>query len=242
MAHRGASAAAPANTLAAFRKAVEMGADSIELDVHLSADGVPVVIHNFTVDETTDGKGPVSDLTLAELKRLDAGAKFGPAFAGERIPTLAEVFAAVGKRLLINIELKTRETRNSGLVPAVLDLIAQAGLTERVMLSSFNPLALRRCSQLAPHMRLGLIYAPNQPLWLRQGWPGILFHHHARHMPHSMVDARTMAWARRRGYEVNAWTVDEPAEMERLIALDVDTITTNTPDRLLRLLAGGRAG
>ena len=95
IAHRGASRVAPANTLAAFEKAAELGADGIELDVHLSADGVPVVIHDFTVDATTDGSGRVGDLTLTRLKELDAGSSFSLDFAGERIPTLAEVLDSV---------------------------------------------------------------------------------------------------------------------------------------------------
>src|SRR5512136_697214 len=104
IAHRGASAAAPQNTLAAFRKAVELGADGVELDVQLSADGAVVVIHDFTVDKTTDGTGRVAAKTLAELKALDAGSRFSPQFAGERIPTLAEVFEAIDGKLLVNVE------------------------------------------------------------------------------------------------------------------------------------------
>src|SRR5512136_1224893 len=102
--HRGASAAAPQNTLAAFRKAMELGADGVELDVQLSADGAVVVIHDFTVDKATDGTGRVAAKTLAELKALDAGSRFSPQFAGERIPTLAEVFEAIDGKLLVNVE------------------------------------------------------------------------------------------------------------------------------------------
>src|SRR5436853_1370309 len=106
--HRGASGYAPENTLSAFNLAMDQGADGVELDVTLSADGVPVVIHDDTLDRTTSGHGPVGALTLAQLKRLDAGyaAQFGKQFAGERLPTLAEVFAAYGQRTFINVELK----------------------------------------------------------------------------------------------------------------------------------------
>jgi glycerophosphoryl diester phosphodiesterase len=235
IAHRGASAAAPPNTLAAFQKAAELGADGVELDVHLSADGVPVVIHDFTVDATTDGTGPVADLTLAQLKRLDAGSTFDPAFAGERIPTLEEVLE-MEERLFINIELKTPGLRDSGLERAVTALIKRCGTGDRVLLSSFNPFSLRRAKRLAPHIPVGLLYASDLPLPLRRAWLAPLAPHEARHPEHTMVDARYMAWARRRGYRVNTWTVDDPEEMRRLIQLGVDGIITNVPDVLRGVL------
>jgi len=104
--HRGAMASAPQNTLAAFRKAIEFGADGVELDVHLSKDGAVVVMHDFFVDRATDGTGRVAQKTLAELKALDAGIKFSPQFAGERVPTLSEVFDVLEGKLLVNVELK----------------------------------------------------------------------------------------------------------------------------------------
>jgi len=131
IAHRGASTAAPPNTLAAFEKAIELGADGIEFDVHLSADGVPVVIHDFTVNGTTNGSGRVASLTLVQLKQLDAGSYFDPAFAGERIPTLAEVLEAVGSRLLLNIELKSTSLRDNGLEQAVIAQVEQHDLGSR---------------------------------------------------------------------------------------------------------------
>ena len=138
IAHRGASAVAPPNTLAAFSKAAELGADGIEFDVHLSADGVPVVIHDFTVDATTDGHGRVAGLTVAQLKQLDAGSAFDPAFAGERIPTLEEVLRFVGGALLLNVELKSTDLRDTGLEQAGIAQVEQHGLSHRVLRSSFN--------------------------------------------------------------------------------------------------------
>jgi len=156
--HRGASHAAPQNTLAAFRKAADVGADGVELDVHLSRDGVPVVIHNDSVDATTDGTGLVRDMTLVQLQALDAGAHFDAAFAGERIPTLEEVLAEVGMRLLTNIELKAGQT--SALVPAVVELVRRMGMATRVWFSSFKPYALYRARALAPEIPCGLLYGP----------------------------------------------------------------------------------
>lgn len=236
IAHRGASAAAPANTIAAFEKAVALGADGIEFDVHLSADRVPVVIHDYAVDTTTDGSGLVSEMTLAQLKQLDAGAYFDPSFTGERIPTLEEVLQAFGDRLLLNIELKSTSKRDNGLERAVIALVEERDLASRVLFSSFNPLSLRRAKKIAPHILAGLLYAPDLALYLRRAWLAFLFPHEARHPEHTMVDARYMAWARRRGYRVNAWTVDAPDEMRRLIDLGVDGIITNVPDLLRDVL------
>lgn len=243
IAHRGASAVAPANTLSAFEKAVELGADGIELDVHLSADGVPVVIHDFTVDATTDGHGRVADMTLAQLKRLDAGSYFDPTFAGERIPTLEEALTVIAiNSLLLNVELKTTSLRDDGLERAVIACIERSTIqhgeafANQVLLSSFNPFSLRRAKRIAPHIPVGLLYAPDLPLPLRRAWLAFLAPHEARHPEHTMVNARYMAWARQRGYRVNTWTVDDPDEMHRLIGLGVDSIITNVPDVLHSVL------
>jgi glycerophosphoryl diester phosphodiesterase len=233
LAHRGASAVTPPNTLAAFEKAAELGADGVELDVHLSADGVPVVIHDFTVDETTDGTGRVDHLPLAQLRELDAGSSFDPKFKGERIPTLSQVLATVGGRLLLNIELKSTSLGDNGLERAVVTQVEHHGLDDgRVLFSSFNPIALRRAKKMAPHIPVGLLHAPDLPLPLRQLWLAPFVPHEARHPEHTMVNTTYMTQAHRRGYMVNTWTVDEPDEMIRLIDLGVDCIITNQPDVL----------
>ena len=146
--HRGASHDAPQNTLAAFRKAVEVGADGVELDVHLSRDGVPVVIHDAKVDATTDGTGYVSAKSLEELKALDAGLSFDPQFSGERIPTLEEVLLEVGEALLVNIELKVG--RIDGLAAAVVDVVKRLGMQPRVWFSSFRPYLLYQSARSGP--------------------------------------------------------------------------------------------
>jgi len=235
--HRGASHRAPANTLAAFRKAADLGADGIELDVQLSRDGALVVIHDFSLEATTDGHGLVRTKTLAELRQLHAGSRFDAAFAGERIPTLQEVIEAVGDRLLLNIELKTPALGDDGLARRVVRLVEERGLAERVVLSSFNPLAIWRARRLNPAIATGLIYSarmrflPLRPRLRHWRRPSALHPHH------SLVDGGYMDWARAHGYRVNVWTVDEPAEMRRLIQLGVDVIITNEPDLLGQVLA-----
>jgi glycerophosphoryl diester phosphodiesterase len=236
IAHRGASAAAPANTLAAFEKAIELGADGIELDVQLSADGVPVVVHDATVDATTDGSGRVAEMTLAQLKQLDAGSWFDPAFASERIPTLKEVLETMGSRLLLNIELKSTSPCDGGLEKAIVAQVRHHRLDERVFFSSFNPFSLRRIKRIAPHIPVGLLYVPSLPLPLYQVLLTALVPHEACHPGYATVDVRYVAWAQRRGYRVNVWTVDDPDEMRRLIRLGVDGIITNVPDVLRHVL------
>ncbi len=233
--HRGASHAAPQNTLAAFRKAVDAGADGIELDVHLSRDGVPVVIHNDSVDATTDGHGLVREMTLVQLKALDAGAHFDAAFAGERIPTLEEVLAEVGPRLLTNIELKAGQT--SALVSAVVELVRRMGMATRVWFSSFKPYALYRARALAPEIPCGLLYGPLNlgTFLLRPFTP-----HEALHPYKDMLTARAIRRAHDRGLRVFTWTLDDPDMVRKLAAWGIDGIITNEPAEILEALTAGQ--
>lgn len=237
-AHRGASGHAPENTLAAFALAADMGADGVELDVHLSSDGHVVVIHNDTVDATTGGTGRVSRMTLAELQSLDAGAWFDLRFAGERIPTLQEVFDAVGDRVLINVEIKVEV----GYHPAAQEteavrLVVENGMADRVIFSSFSPRSLRRLYRLAPHIRRGFLYARGEPSFL----PSLLRRFYvpfvALHPQFSMVSERYVAAAHRRELCVNAWTVNDAADMRHVRDCGVDGIITNYPDLLRDVLA-----
>ena len=228
--HRGASHDAPQNTLAAFRLANAYGADGYELDVQLSKDGALVVIHDFTVDKTTDGSGRVSGFTLEELKRLDAGSKFSPAFAGERIPTLGEVFDVLEAHTIVNVELKTASKGDNGLEAATIALVRGRGLQDRVILSSFNPFSLLRVRRLAPELKVGLLYAPDLPVYLRKAWFRFVLKPDALHPRYQMVDARYMAWAKKQGCDVNVWTVDDPTDIRHLADLGVNAIITNRPD------------
>ncbi len=235
-AHRGASHDAPQNTLAAFRLAREMGADGVELDVQASKDGEAVVIHNFTVDATTDGQGRVADKTLAELKELDAGSWFDARFTSQRIPTLQEVIIVLGHQLLLNIELKTRVFGSTGLIAEVVRLIEDHNLVHRVVVSSFNPFSLRQVKKLNPRIHTGLLYYFDLPAHLARSVLLSLAGSDALHPEKRLVNQKYMSWARERGYRVNVWTVDDPAEMKRLIALGVDGIITNRPDVLREVL------
>lgn len=244
IAHRGASAEAPPNTLAAFRRAMELGADGVELDVRLSADGVPVVIHDATVDRTTDGTGRVADLSLAALKELDAGSWFDPVFAGERIPTLEEVFEAIGATGLINVELKALPGEERGLEPAVVTLVRQHNLTDRVLFSSFNPFTLRRTRRLAPDIPLGFLYDASHLSRMARAAAALMprLRPEALHPNWHLVSRALVDRAHRRGRKVIAWTVNDPRHMRRLVGLGVDGIITDYPDRLGEVLRGSHTG
>jgi glycerophosphoryl diester phosphodiesterase len=159
LAHRGFSAAAPENTLAAFRSAIEAGADGFELDVHMTKDGELVVIHDETVDRTTNGTGWIKDLTLVEIKRLDAGSWYSSQFTDERIPTLREVLDLIkDSNHTVNIELKNNLIAYPKLEEKVLREVDRADMEKRVVLSSFNHTSIYNLHLLRPTVKLGVLY------------------------------------------------------------------------------------
>lgn len=235
IAHRGASALAPENTLAAFALAFELGADGIELDVTLTKDGVPVVIHDDTVDRTTNGKGAIKEMTFDQVRALDAGATFGK-FRGERVPELARVLDAFKKSGIVNIELKSTTLTTDGLESVVATTIERTKAAECVLISSFNPFALWRMRALNPRLPRGLLYAEDLPVYLRRAWLRPFASPQALHPKHTMVTPFFARWAHQRRYRINTWTVDEPNEMLALARMGIDAIITNKPDLILRTL------
>ncbi|MEK9164441.1 MAG: glycerophosphodiester phosphodiesterase family protein [Chloroflexota bacterium] len=244
IAHRGASAAAPENTLAAFTSAAALGADAVELDVKLSKDGVPIIMHDPTVDRTTDGRGRVADLTLAALKRLDAGAKKDAKFAGERVPTLAEVFEAVAdtRSVWINVELTNYTTRGDGLERAVVELIGRMNFRRRVLLSSFNPLALRAVKVFDPGLPVAQLTAQRMPVYLREAWLAPFAPHEARHPDVAQLQQKGVAFYKKRGYRVNVWTNNDPEDMKLFASQGVDGLITDVPEVARQMMKdeGGR--
>jgi glycerophosphoryl diester phosphodiesterase len=235
-AHRGHSGEHPENTLASFRGAIATGADMVELDVHLTRDNEVVVIHDDTLERTTDGKGSVADKTLTELKALDAGAWFNPRFAGERIPTLAEVMDACRGRIRINIELKKGKHfpyTMEELADRTLAVVEKAGMTDQVLFSSFDPAAIDRIRDKAPRLPIAVI---TQKPWATPGEAGGGKRYPTINSSFKNLSEKNVRLAHAAGLTVHAWTVNTPADMERVIALGVDGIITNHPDRLIDLL------
>lgn len=225
IAHRGASADAPENTLGAFALAVAQGADAIELDVRLSADGWPVIMHDERVDRTTSGSGRVSAMQLSELRALVAA-------DGEPAPTLDDLFEMLGPQVLYNIELKTSGRADAGLEAAVADRVESHHLQSRVLISSFDLLSLRRAARcFAPTVPLALLRERNLTKYGHK-----LVTAQADHPHYPLVDAAAMRWAGQRGLRVHVWTVDDETEAIRLAKLGVNGIFTNKPGWLREIL------
>jgi len=233
IAHRGASALAPENTLPAFELALQLGVNEVELDVRRCATGEVIVIHDKSVDRTTDGIGAVKDKSFAEIKALDAGSWFDERFRGESVPALDEVFDLLAGRLTVNIELKGGSLNPDGIEQVVVESIRRHGMIERVIISSFNPCRLRRIRAKAPELKTALIFSPYNSLYLRRAWFAPILKVDGLHAFHSMVDRHFVDGAHRRGRWVYAWTVDEREQMEKLILTGLDGIVTNDP-RLLK--------
>jgi len=237
-AHRGASAHAPENTIAAFELALAQQADAIELDVKLSADGQVIVIHDSTVDRTTNGHGKVQDMTLAELKALDAGSFRGSQYAGEKIPTLQNVFEAMGRRTFINIELKNHKSHGEDLVEIVCMLVKKHQMQKYVMFSSFFPNALSKAHSYLPSVPRGLL-ALNGFLgvWARSF--GFSFGKydalHANLQDFSQQEVTRVHRLKRR---VHVYTVNKEEDMRRLFKWGVDGVFTDDPQLAVKVRSG----
>ena len=228
--HRGAMGYRPENTLVSYAHALELGADWIELDVHLTKDGQLAVLHDEKVDRTTNGTGLVKDHTMAELKQLDAGAKFASEYAGERIPTLDEVLAWAAERgTVVDIEIKNAPVFYEGIERAVVEALGRTGMTERAIVISFDHPAVKRVKGINPRIATGVLYAgrPVDGVTLaRQANADAL-------LPQwSYVRAEDVRAAHAAGLAVAPWATSDPEILRKLIADGVDAIGTNHPDVL----------
>lgn len=235
IAHRGASAYAPENTLAAFKLAVQQGADAIELDAKLSADQQVVVIHDQTVDRTTPSNGRVSDLSFADLHRLDAGSHFNATFKGETIPSLEDVFEAIGSLTYINVELTNYHSPFDDLPKKVAELVKKHNLGERVWFSSFNIVALLRIRRLLPEASIGLLAVSGKAgAWVR-GWIANLVAPQSMHPERSDATRQLVETSHRKNRKVFVYTVNQEEEMRRLFTTGVDGIFTDDPVLALKV-------
>jgi glycerophosphoryl diester phosphodiesterase len=250
IAHRGASAYAPENTLAAFRAALALGADMIELDVHPTADRRLAVIHDESIDRTCDGRGFVREMTLAEIQSFDAGRWWGPGFAGQRVPALEEVLALARGRALVNVEVKAPlgGSRPGSVVEEVvaplLAALDQTGTRDAVLVSAFDPEVLRALRAAAGEVAIGVLtearvetaagFRPDRlarPLAVAAEVRAVSLHPYWR-----FVGPRLAGAAHEAGLAVYPWTVNREADLRRTLALQVDGVITNHPDRLARVI------
>lgn len=237
LAHRGARKQAPENTVPAFQLAERLGADGVEMDVMLCATGELVVTHDDDLSIHSNATGSVASTPLSNLKNLDFGSHFSTEYAGTQIPTLQEVIDSLNSRMFINIEMKTISLRPHKIAAAVARIISQNNLYKRVLVSSFNPIALRILSELDPQIRIGFLYQFRLPMIsIRHLFRGRSLSLNALHPDEQLITPRYMQTALAHGYSVNTWTVNNQQRMRELIGLGVTSIITDYPDLLKNVL------
>lgn len=230
-AHRGASASAPENTLAAFQAAIDAGADAIEFDVRLSADGAVVIFHDSDFRRIAGDPRAVLATPLSAMRDIDVGSWFAPAFADQRIATLGEALAFIDLRATALVELKPDADNAGALLAATLREIDRGGYRDVAIVASLSPALVRDARDAAPGARLALFASAALPGAARRTDFDMLGLHHVQ------ADAAAVADARRRGYRLQVWTVNDPARMARLMDLGVDDISTDVPDDAVRVRA-----
>ena len=220
IAHRGFSKVAPENTLSAFKAAIDAEADVLELDVHRTKDGQVIVMHDNDVNRTTNGEGEIGDMTLGQLKQLDAGGWFSPAFQGERVPTLDEVLSLAKGRANVMIEIKDK---TPDLPRLVHQSIERFQMRQEVFVSSFYQAPIGAMRSLVPNLAIGALITPLQnPSKRAQHVKASMAQAH-----HKSIDAQDVKTAHAAGLRVHVWTVNAPADMARLAMVGVDGIITD---------------
>lgn len=232
-AHRGSKGTHPENTIAAFEEAVRLGVDGIELDVHLSRDGELIVIHDEKVDRTTDGEGHVRDMTLEELKKLDAGSWFREEFAGAKIPVLAEVLELLqGTGIKLNVEIKSDVIPYQGIEDKVLEALEKYEYKSNAIISSFNHYSLKRVHQLDPEIETAILFMEvlYEPWKYAAGIGASALHVYA-----PVAYAEVSREAERNEYPVRVFTINKEEQMRELLDLGVDTIMTDYPEKAMQI-------
>ena len=241
--HRGANRVAPQNTIPAFEKSLEIGCDGFETDIHLTKDGIPVVCHNYTIDETSSGQGDINDLTLEELLTYDFGAYFHEKFKGTKIPTLEEFLALCeGADIeIMNIEIKPPRDGNMEIVAKTIDAVKAHGLFGKLLISSFDPNVLVECKKVDPNCKTGFLYVPNKTFFYKQMLFGYVefakkikadyLHHH-----YFAVTKTYVKRLHKNGIKGNVWTVNKPETANKLLKMGVDGLITDVPQTVNALV------
>ncbi len=228
IAHRGASAYAPENTLAAFRLALEMGAKAIEFDVHQTRDGKLVVMHDDNFKRVAGRKLRVRRLNLSEARKFDVGSWFDPIYKKERLPTLEEVLGLIGRRAELYIEIKAGSRRYPGIEGRVVDLVRKRGLAGRAVISSFDHKALYEARALAPELRIGILMGLT-PFRLTVK-SALKLDAESFHLSLRKITPGRLKFAQERGLRVLVYTVNAAGDLERLEDMGVDGVFSNHPD------------
>ncbi len=242
--HRGANLEAPQNTIPAFEKALEIGVDGFETDIHLSSDGVPVICHNYTIDDTSDGNGEVRSMTLEKLRSHDFGSWFHEKFKGTKLPTVDEFLnlCETADIEIMNIEIKPPLDGDMTIVAKTIEAVKAHGLFEKLLISSFSADVLVECKRVDPKCKTGYLYAPNKLYYYTK----MLFHYvefakrikaDYLHPHYFAVSKRYVEKLHANGIGVNVWTVDKPDVTRKMLECGVDGIITNAPIMVNDLIA-----
>ncbi len=234
IAHRGASGDYPENTMLAFFSAKNLGCDGIETDVQLTKDNIPVLIHDETVNRTTDGKGFVKDYTFSELVKLDAGSNLSNKFSCQPIPTLDELMNfAKNENLILNLELKNSIINYSNLEEIVLNKINEYSLSDKIIISSFNHYSMKHFKDIAPNINVGLLYDLNIYRPEKYGkFVGV----DALHPSFHSLNSKIVEDCHNENIRINTYTVNTPKDMQTMLKLKVDGIITNYPGVLKKIM------
>ena len=235
-AHRGASTLAPENTLEAFQLALDQGARAIEMDVQLTQDQEVVVFHDIHLDRTTDGSGRVKDHPLAEIKRLNAAISFNPAYQHASIPTLGETLDFLPDDILINIELKNLHSPFNNLPSRTAEVIQAKRAERRVLVSSFNTVALYRFHRVAPSVPRGLILRSRQLANIYRSFPAILAKIQSVHLSYKALSPALISDFRRMELKIFSYTLNHTQDILSAIKMGIDGFFTDDPGFAHRIL------
>ena len=234
IAHRGDLSVAPENTMPAFESALEAGADGIELDVRLTRDNRLVAIHDRTLNRTTSGKGMVDHQDLAALQRLDAGSWFNPAFSGERAPSLEEIFGAMPRDFLINVEMKVVIKGMKLIAQKVAEVLQRYRRWDSTLVASFNPVALYHLRQFEPRVARGYIYSRSHPYPIRARWLSPVAKADWYDPAENTYNLNTHRKYQSQGKRLLTWDVDFNSDWQTIVDSGVDGVVTNDLARLVR--------
>ena len=241
--HRGANRRAPQNTIPAFEHSIKIGVDGFETDIHLTKDGVPVVCHNYTIDETSTGQGEIRNMNLEELRQYDFGSYFHEKYAGTKLPTLEEFLdlCETADIEIMNIEIKPPLDGNMEIVKKTLDAVKAHGLFDRLLISSFDANVLVECKKVDPNCKTGLLYCPKQKEFYTKllfGYVKVAKEIKADYFhPHfSSVNKRFVRRLHAIGVKVNVWTVNDEKVAKYLLKCGVDGLITDLPDVMNELV------
>ena len=242
IAHRGGAKLAPENTLASFKNAIEIGVDMIEIDVHFSKDSEIIVIHDKSLDRTTNGNGEIKTLTLDEIKKYDAGSWFSEDYKNEKVPTLTEVIQTINGQCKLLIEIKDGDEKYPGLEKKIVETVKEHNAEPWVVVQSFNKNSILRIKEMYPDLITYYLLGRNFNDFyaelseqIRTGKPvenkfdGIAPHY-------SALDTKKVDLLHKAGFDIFTFTVNKPADMQNVIELGVDGIITDSPDILKKIL------